>query len=178
MRLLKIDSPQVKKYLNNAAFLSRMRQPVKVSDKYDIPYLAGYSKDGETVYFDRHLKKFWRYKGRTLDVRKFIILHEIGEKALIDLFGLHYQVAHHIVTWGVEFPAVKAAGVDWNDYSKFLAPQIKSDLSEKIKIVPSDLDLTPYSNEGQKKLEVKMEKKMSPVKIKEKTEKEYANGPE
>src|SRR5579864_1987691 len=60
-----------------------MRRNPRIDHSYDIPYLAGYSIDGETIYIDRDLK-LWQYLGKSIDTEQFLILHEKVEKALID----------------------------------------------------------------------------------------------
>jgi hypothetical protein len=56
----------------------------KVDNDHDLPYLAGYSEDGMTIYFDRHLpeKLEYEYDGikRFFDPRDFIRIHEETEK--------------------------------------------------------------------------------------------------
>src|SRR6516165_7240998 len=47
---------------------------------HDIPYLAGYSRDGKTIYIDRHMPPSFRYRGRDIDTDRFLILHEEVEK--------------------------------------------------------------------------------------------------
>jgi hypothetical protein len=47
---------------------------------HDIPYLAGYSRDGKTIYIDRPMPPSFRYRGRDIDTDRFLILHEEVEK--------------------------------------------------------------------------------------------------
>ena len=67
-----------------------LRRVKKVDRAHDIPYLAGYSKDGGTIYIDRHMPRSFNYKGRDIGTDRFLILHEEIEKTLIDHLGLHY----------------------------------------------------------------------------------------
>jgi hypothetical protein len=62
----------------------------KLDREHDIPYVAGYSQNGEKIYIDRHMPKTFKYEGKRIDTDKFLILHEIIEKALLDELGLHY----------------------------------------------------------------------------------------
>ena len=55
-----------------------------VNRQYDIPYIAGYSLDGHTVFIDRHLPRTFRFLMKTVRVEPFILTHEIVEKALLD----------------------------------------------------------------------------------------------
>jgi hypothetical protein len=82
---------------------------VRFDRKHDIPYLAGYSLDGKTIYIDRHMPASFKFKGRTINTDRFLVLHEEVEKTLIDQLGLHYLHAHQIATRAEE-AAVRAAG--------------------------------------------------------------------
>jgi hypothetical protein len=126
--------------------LARMNA-IPIDRSYDIPYLAGYSKDGRKVYFDRHFD--FKYNGR--DISKYIRLHEVVEKAIIDIFNYKYQDAHKYATF-FERRAVEDAGINWEDYCKRIDPFIKIVHREHLKKVPKDLDLTPYQDEHEKKL--------------------------
>jgi hypothetical protein len=56
---------------------------VRVSHAYDIPYIAGYSADGRTVFIDRHLPRTFRSWTQTIRVAQFLLVHEIIEKAFL-----------------------------------------------------------------------------------------------
>src|SRR3979490_2953315 len=60
-----------------------------VNHNYDIPYIAGYSKDGHTVFIDRDLPKSFNFLGRRYRVELFLLTHEIVEKALLDELRLN-----------------------------------------------------------------------------------------
>src|SRR5437762_7270362 len=69
----------------------------KLDRKHDVPYLAGYSRDGRTIYIDKDLpKSFVTRGGKRVVVDRFLILHEAVEKSLLDDLGLIYQHAHQI----------------------------------------------------------------------------------
>jgi hypothetical protein len=53
-----------------------VRRAKMLDRKHDIPYLAGYSKDGKTIYIDRHMPSSFRYDGRDIDTDRYLILHE------------------------------------------------------------------------------------------------------
>ena len=55
-----------------------------VTHDYDIPYIAGYSVDGHTVFIDRHLPRTFRWLTKTVRVEPFLITHEVIEKTLLD----------------------------------------------------------------------------------------------
>ena len=120
---------------------------VKTLDrKHDIPYLAGYSNDGKTIYIDRHMPRTMKYRGREINTDRFLILHEEVEKTLIDQLGLHYLHAHQIALRAEE-AAVRAAGVLWRDYDRFMQKYVKEIGDEGLTKVPADLDLKPYRDE-------------------------------
>jgi hypothetical protein len=122
------------------------RRVKKFDRKHDIPYLAGYSLDGKTIYIDRHMPQFFKFHDRKIDTDRFLILHEEVEKTLIDQLGLHYLHAHQIATRAEE-AAVRAAGITWRDYDRFMQKYVKQIGDERLTKVPKDLDLKPYRDE-------------------------------
>jgi hypothetical protein len=122
------------------------RRVKKFDRKHDIPYLAGYSLDGKIIYIDRHMPRSLKFRGRTIDTDRFLVLHEEVEKTLIDQLGLHYLHAHQIATRAEE-AAVRAAGIEWRAYDRFMQKHVKSIGDERLKKVPKDLDLRPYRDE-------------------------------
>jgi hypothetical protein len=136
----------------------------KVDHEHDLPYLAGYSTDGETIYIDRHLPKklTGELDGRkyTFDPAPFLQIHESWEKALIDHYGWKYAPAHQVAQ-KIEHRSVLAHGIPAQVYDgkgSELRRYIKADEHEKLKKVPKDLDLTPY--EGDHRLHEKLLKAM------------------
>lgn len=124
-----------------------IRRRVRVVNRdFDIPYIAGYSKDGRTVFIDRHLPRSFRWLMRIVRVEPFLLTHEVVEKALLDELRLHYLHAHQIAL-RAERDAVKAAGVFWWAYQRFMKQHEKAIEEEKLVRVPASLDLTPYRDE-------------------------------
>jgi hypothetical protein len=123
-----------------------VRRVKNLDRKHDIPYLAGYSLDGKTIYIDRHMPKSFKFRGRTIETDRFLILHEEVEKTLIDQLGLHYLHAHQIATRAEE-AAVRAAKVEWRAYDRFMQKYVKHIGDERLTKVPKDLDLKPYRDE-------------------------------
>ena len=113
---------------------------------HDIPYLAGYSLDGKRIYIDRHLPPTFRFRGREIGVDRYLLLHEEVEKTLIDQLKLHYQHAHQIATRAEE-AAVRADGISWRAYDRFMQQYVKTAGDERLEKVPGDLDLKPYRDE-------------------------------
>jgi len=131
--------------LSDAVQAIRRRVRV-VNREYDIPYIAGYSVDGRTVFIDRHLPRTFRWLMRTVRVEPFLLTHEIVEKALLDELRLHYLHAHQIAV-RAERDAVQASGVSWWAYQRFMKKHEKHIEEEKLSRVPGALDLTPYRDE-------------------------------
>jgi hypothetical protein len=88
----------------------------------------------------------FRYAGRDINTDRYLILHEEVEKTLIDQLDLHYLHAHQIAT-RAEQAAVRAAGVSWRDYDRFMQKNVKHIGDERLTKVPTDLDLKPYRDE-------------------------------
>lgn len=130
--------------LNQAigAIMSR----ITLDREHDIPYLAGYSRDGKTIFIDRHLPKTFKYRGQLVHIDPFLILHEAVEKTLIDELGLAYQHAHQIAL-RAEQALVRASGVSWREYDRVMQSYIKEVGDERLTHLPADLDLKPYRDE-------------------------------
>jgi hypothetical protein len=123
-----------------------VRRAKTIDRRHDIPYLAGYSRNGKIIYIDRHMPQTMRYGGRDIGTDRYLILHEEVEKTLIDQLGLHYLHAHQIAS-RAEQAAVRAAGIRWRDYDRFMQKYVKQIGDERLTKVPADLDLKPYRDE-------------------------------
>ena len=121
-----------------------IRRRIRGVNHDDIPYIAGYSVDGYTVFIDRH--QTFRWLMRTVRVEPFLLTHEIVEKALLDKLRLHYLHAHQIAV-RAERDAVNAARIPWWVYQGFMKRHEKPIEEEKLLKVPASLDLTPYRDE-------------------------------
>ena len=143
---LKMPEWYVSSLMMDRALDAVVRRAKKLDRAHDVPYLAGYSRDGKTIYIDRHMPKTMRYDGREIDTDRYLILHEEVEKTLIDQLNLHYLHAHQIAS-RAEQAAVRAAGIRWRDYDRFMQSNVKHIGDEKLKKVPGDLDLKPYRDE-------------------------------
>lgn len=118
-----------------------------INKDYDLPYLGGFSIDGHTIYFDRHLPD---EIGFDLDGKKYkfcpehtIPYHERFEKAVMDALGWTYSAAHQAANAN-ERRHTTTMGLPWTEYNKALEPYIKADEHEKLKKLPPDLDMRPY----------------------------------
>jgi hypothetical protein len=145
-RKLKLPEWYVSSLMMDRAIDAIVRRVKNLDRKHDIPYLAGYSRDGKTIYIDRHMPRRFKSRGRAIETDRFLILHEEVEKTLIDRLGLHYLHAHQIAT-RAEQAAVRAAGVSWRDYDRFMQKYVKRVGDERLSKVPADLDTKPYRDE-------------------------------
>lgn len=134
-RLLK--HPRVRKFFQRETRLDR---------RHRIPFLAGYSVDGKTIYIDSSMPKSFPFKGREFKTDRFLIIHEELEKALIDALAWEYLGAHRIAIVA-ERRAVRAAGMAWETYDKFMQAEIARVRALPIENIPLDLDLAPYKLE-------------------------------
>lgn len=125
------------------AILKRVR---RLDRDHDIPYVAGYARDGATIYIDRHMPKSFVHRGKRVRTDRFLVVHEAVEKALLDELKLHYLHAHQIAL-RAEQAAVRAAGLNWRSYDRFMKSNEKKIGDERLSKVPADLDLTPYRDE-------------------------------
>lgn len=120
------------------AILRRVRN---LDRDHDIPYLAGYSQDGKTIYIDRHMPRTMKSRGREIGSDRFLILHEEVEKTLIDQLGLHYCMHIRLRPARRKLPSVLPAS------SGAMQKHVKTIGDERLTKVPADLDLKPYRDE-------------------------------
>jgi hypothetical protein len=117
----------------------------------DVPYAAGSSKDGKTVYIDRRIPRFAEIGGKRIDLWKAIAEHEIKEKQLLDQ-GEHYSQAHLTATH-TEDADVDHQGVSHEEYERFLKPYIDQARKEADPTrVPADIEDKPYRDMGEEHL--------------------------
>jgi hypothetical protein len=143
---LRLPDTYVSSLMLDRALNAIARRVGAIDRAHDIPYLAGYSIDGKRIYIDRHLPRSFLYKGRKIEVDRYLLLHEEVEKTLIDQLDLHYQHAHQIATRAEE-AAVRADGVSWRAYDRFMQQYVKQMGDERLTKLPADLDLKPYRDE-------------------------------
>src|SRR6516162_5088302 len=153
---LKIPEWYVSSLMMDRALDAVVRRAKVIDRGHDIPYLAGDSINGKTIYIDRHMPKTMKYAGREVDTDRYLILHEEVEKTLIDQLGLHYLHAHQIAS-RAEQAAVRAAGIRWRDYDRFMQHYVKRIGDERLQKVPADLDLKPYRDEHDTDLVARMQ---------------------
>lgn len=141
----------VSSFMMGRALDAVVHKITRLDRRHNIPYLAGYSKNGNTIYIDRHMPKSFTFRGRRIKIDRFLILHEAVEKTLMDHLGLRYLHAHQIAT-RAEQAAVRASGVSWRAYDRFMRVYVKSIGDGRLYNVPRDLDLKPYQDEDDDEL--------------------------
>jgi hypothetical protein len=161
-----INSQVLDRYLKSEGIQRELYSFRNVDKEYDIPYTGGYSKDGSTIYFDRHLPDTIKLErdGEVKEVNPFpyLLMHESLEKTLIDQLGFKYEHAHQLATAYERRGVLQGIGPGWWDpYQKALAKYIKADQHEKLSKIPKDLDLTPYQDEHDEILLEHMRKVMN-----------------
>ena len=137
--------------------LDAILRRIRLDRSHDVPYLAGYNRNGKIIYIDRHLPKTFTYRGKKVAVDRYLVMHEAVEKTLIDELDLHYQHAHQIATRAEE-AAVRADRISWRAYDRFMQRYIKTAASERLTRVPRDLDLKPYRDEHDRDLLVRLQR--------------------
>jgi len=145
--LERLSSKIISKQLSDPLFRAKMSKLklVKINREYDIPYVSGHSKNGLTVYIDRHFPTDWEGN----DITPFLKAHEVAEKAMMDLKQLTRPEIEYIANC-VERMAVEKAGINYKKYSQHIQKYMKKIEHEQVNKAPKDLDLTPYADEKTK----------------------------
>jgi hypothetical protein len=163
----KVD--EVSPILRLPIVIQMLQRPTDVNLKdWDLPYLGGYSIDGKLIYIDRDMPASFPWLSKQIETRRFIILHEKVEKALID--AIHdstgkelkrllnllrmtspddaiYYHTHGVAEAYEEFAVRMAYGPSGlKAYNKFMVGQVKRAEDERLRRVPANLDLTPYTS--------------------------------
>lgn len=126
--------------------VAAITKELRLDRSFDVPYLAGYSRNGKIIYIDKDLPKSFTSRGRRVKIDHFLILHEAVEKSLLDTLGLTYQHAHQIAL-RAEQEAVEDAGISWRHYDRFMQQFIKEAADDDLERIPPDLDIKPYRDE-------------------------------
>src|ERR1035437_5592196 len=123
---MKYSSQQIDTMLNHPVIKNRMGRPVKINTDYDVPGLSGISKNGRTIYIDRHVRP------RSKEIVNILKDYIITRKQLRQVFKVSPWQAKRISSHKL-LP-----------YAETLIPQIKVIKSPKIRLIPPDLDLSLY----------------------------------
>lgn len=108
-----------------------------ISRLHDIPFVSACNEAGTVVFIDRHFNLILN----TRDISRYIKIHELVEKAVLDLFDVDWNVAH-AVALHYEQIAVESAGINWVEYcthNRAYAKQLKEVIT-----LPQTIDIVPY----------------------------------
>jgi hypothetical protein len=141
------NSVDLARLLKDTNIKALMAIEVRIDRTYDLPFLSGYSKNGRTIFIDRHLPERILINDQEIDVVTFLVVHERVESALIAGAGFDYQDAHEYAT-AAEHDHVRAAGIKPYQYEDAIESFIKGHQIEKLLRTPTDLDLSPYKTKG------------------------------
>ena len=133
--------------------ISDLLKNVTIDNTHDIPYVAGYSRSGDTIYIDKSIPKFIKFKNNKLvNIHRYLTVHEILEKTLLRTHKMNYPHAHQIAL-RLERESVEDDNVSWEEYDYTMQKYIK-DVGSRSTYpnIPKDLDLTPYRDEKDVKL--------------------------
>lgn len=116
-----------------------------VNTDYNVPYVAGYSNDGQTIYIDSRLPEmFIDSKKQKVNIYKYLIIHEVTEKSLKDELNYSYNEAH-TMAMGAQAQALSIDGINYDEYYGFLQKYVNFDIQvDDFNNVPPDLDISPY----------------------------------
>ena len=134
------------------------RMAEQIDDTHTVPYGAGISQDGQTVYVDKNLPATIRVKRQDgsiaeMDPRKYLAIHEPTEYDAMEKGGEDYTTAHEEHANPAERAIVEHDGWNWTDYNnKILAEIAKVSAPEDANDVPKDLYEKPYVESGQEGL--------------------------
>lgn len=129
---------------------------VEIVSDVDIPYTAGYSTDGKTIYMDREVPEFLELRSRDsrlkkvkFNIWKSFAVHEMTEKSLESMpYFWDYSISHEDAL-RMERLYVESSGVDWNDYNDKTLELVAKIMDRKTyPDIPKDLDLQPYKDSG------------------------------
>lgn len=91
---------------------ARLSRIVSINSQYEVPNISAISEDGKVVFLDKHFKSVLN----GVDITKAIKVHEVVEKAVLDLFpGTNYEQAH-AAALHFEQRCVEALGLKWAEY--------------------------------------------------------------
>lgn len=142
---LKVETEYQRCLSDNRVYERIYNERYAIDTSYDIPYIGGYSRDGKTIYVDRHLPLVLNIDGTRRAVVPFITVHERTEKALIDILDKDYDDAHRLASFAVRLE-LRDRGISPIAYERVMDAWIKADKLDRIKKVPKDLDFKAYSD--------------------------------
>ena len=119
---------------------------VKLDRTKEVTGLAGYNQSGDTVYIDKRVPTLDGH-----DLARFLLVHEVCEKALMARLGYNYRDAHNLAL-AAERKEVEQAGLSWDKYDALMQHLIRT-IGEagQAHDVPKDLE-TPWKQTGKERV--------------------------
>lgn len=118
---------------------------VSFNTEFEIPYLAGTSVDGKTIYRDSKTAPGYKSsKGKDVSTDRYFKIHERVEKAFLDQ-GFPYILAHQLATQ-IEYTAVKSDGHDVQEYDDKTQEMVQKAQERSSYSTPPDLCMIPYED--------------------------------
>src|SRR5271165_6577691 len=100
----------------------------EINTDYNVPYTAGYNNSGTVIYIDSRLPEiFIDSQGQKVDVHKYLIIHEVAEKALKDELKLDYNTAHSLAM-ATQAQALTRDKINYDEYYGFLQKYVNYDI--------------------------------------------------
>ena len=69
---LRLPEWYVSSLMMDRALDAVVRRVKHLDREHDIPYLAGYSLDGNTIFIDRHVPQSFKFRGRVIETGRFL----------------------------------------------------------------------------------------------------------
>jgi hypothetical protein len=125
---------------------------IKVNRDYDVPELAGYSIDGQTIYVHREIQTYLALpSGKKMNIIMPVVVHEVVEKSIMDKLGFSYIPAHYMA-FAAEHRYLKERGHTpaelklYDDYFLHLEKELRT--PARLTKLPPDLDTIPDRKAG------------------------------
>ena len=116
---------------------------VRVDRTHDVPYVGSCNRRGDVIYIDWELPTRLTSKGKTYDVDRYVVMHEVVEMLFEHVLAFEYRDAHQLAL-RLERALVESDGLGWNVYSRFCSKWIAHiGRRRAYPNPPPDLDLQP-----------------------------------
>jgi hypothetical protein len=73
---VRVPERHVSSFMMDRTLKAVVRQIKRLDRRHDIPYFAGYSKNGKTIYIDWDMPKSFLFRGRRIKIDRFLMLHK------------------------------------------------------------------------------------------------------
>jgi hypothetical protein len=135
------SAEQVEQFRQALEFCFRLST---IDNSFDVPFVAGYAKnDGHYIFIDRYIPAEGKSRGVFMPVFKFLNVHELVEKALLDEYELTYMSAHQVAQ-RAERAVAASIGVRWEIYDEFIDQAAGEMEKHRMSRISDRLDLQPY----------------------------------